>query len=57
MIEILLWAPLTLALVAVLLPSRFGGWVAALGPLVSLVYAVIIVAGFDPSGGLQHTVD
>src|SRR5919108_4893712 len=57
MIETLLWAPLTLALVATLFPSRLSGWVAALGPLASLVLAVVGVAGFDPSGGLQHTVD
>jgi NADH-quinone oxidoreductase subunit M len=56
-IEILLWAPLALGLVAALFPSRLSGWVAAVGPLVSLVLAVIVVAGFDPSGGLQHTVD
>jgi NADH-quinone oxidoreductase subunit M len=57
MIETLLWAPLTFGLVAALFPSRLTGWVAALGSLVSLVMAVIVVAGFDPSGGFQHTVD
>jgi NADH-quinone oxidoreductase subunit M len=56
-IESLLWAPLTFGLVAALLPGRITGWVAAVGPLVSLVLAVVVVAGFDPSGGLQHTVD
>jgi NADH-quinone oxidoreductase subunit M len=55
--ETLLWAPLTLALVAALFPGRITGWVAAVGPLISLVIAVVFVAGFDPSGGLQHTVD
>src|SRR5919204_794109 len=57
MIETLLWAPLTLALVATVFPSRLSGWVAALGPLTSLVLAVVVVTDFDPSGGLQHTVD
>jgi NADH-quinone oxidoreductase subunit M len=56
-IETLLWAPLTFALVAALFPGRIAGLVAAVGPLVSLVLAVAVVAGFDPSGGLQHTVD
>jgi NADH-quinone oxidoreductase subunit M len=56
-IETLLWAPLAFGLIAVLLPVRLTGWVAALGPLVSLVLGVVVVAGFDPSGGLQHTVD
>jgi NADH-quinone oxidoreductase subunit M len=57
MIETLLWAPLVFGLVAGLAPGRMTGWVAAIGPLVTLVLAVIVVAGFDPSGGLQHTVD
>ncbi len=57
MTETLIWAPLTLALVAALFPGRITGWVAAVGPLISLVIAVVFVAGFDPSGGLQHTVD
>jgi NADH-quinone oxidoreductase subunit M len=56
-IEILLWAPLAAGLIAAGFPGRLSGWVVALGSLVSLVVAVIIVAGFDPSGGLQHTVD
>jgi NADH-quinone oxidoreductase subunit M len=57
MIETLLWAPLTLALVAALLPGRLTGWVALLGPLVSLGLAIGVVITFDPSGGIQHTVD
>jgi NADH-quinone oxidoreductase subunit M len=56
-IETLLWAPLTFALVAALFPARISGWVATLGPLVSLGLAIAVVARFDPSGGLQHTVD
>jgi NADH-quinone oxidoreductase subunit M len=57
MIEVLLWAPLAFGLVAGLAPARLSGWTAAIGSIVSLVVAVIVVAGFDPSGGLQHTVD
>jgi NADH-quinone oxidoreductase subunit M len=57
MTETLLWAPLTLALVACLAPSRLSGWVAAVGPLISLAVAIGFVIDFDPSGGLQHTVD
>ncbi|HET9121611.1 MAG TPA: NADH-quinone oxidoreductase subunit M [Solirubrobacterales bacterium] len=57
MIEILLWAPLAFGLAAALLPGRISGWVVAIGALVSLAMAIAIVIGFDPSGGLQHTVD
>ncbi len=57
MIQVLLWAPLAAGLLACLAPGRLAGWVAVLGPLVSLAFAVGIVAGFDPSAGLQHTVD
>jgi NADH-quinone oxidoreductase subunit M len=56
-IETLLWAPLTFALVAALVPGRLTLWMATVGPLVSLVVAIGVVARFDPSGGLQHTVD
>jgi NADH-quinone oxidoreductase subunit M len=56
-IETLLWAPLTFGLVAAFLPGRITGWVAAVGSLVSLAMAIAVVIGFDPSGGLQHTVD
>jgi NADH-quinone oxidoreductase subunit M len=57
MIQFLLWAPLAAGLVAALFPSRIAGWVATIGPLASLVIAIAVVAQFDPSGGLQHTVD
>jgi NADH-quinone oxidoreductase subunit M len=56
-IQILLWAPLAAGLLAVLAPERVAGWVAALGSLVALVLAIVVVTGFDLSGGLQHTVD
>jgi NADH-quinone oxidoreductase subunit M len=56
-IQILLWAPLAAGLVACAIPHRLVGWVASLGSLATLVLAIVVVAGFDPSGGLQHTVD
>jgi NADH-quinone oxidoreductase subunit M len=57
MIQILLWAPLAAGLLACAVPRRASGWVALVGPLVSLALAIDIVVRFDPSGGLQHTVD
>jgi len=56
-IQVMLWAPLAAGLVACLFPGRACGWVALVGPLASLVIAIGIVTQFDPSGGLQHTVD
>jgi NADH-quinone oxidoreductase subunit M len=56
-IQFLLWAPLITALIACAMPRQVTPWVATLGAGVSLVLSVIVVAGFDPSGGLQHTVD
>jgi NADH-quinone oxidoreductase subunit M len=56
-IQFLLWAPLAAGLLAALFPSRVCGWVAALGSLVSLVLAIVVVAQFDSGASLQHTVD
>jgi NADH-quinone oxidoreductase subunit M len=56
-IQVMLWAPFAAGLLACLVPGRVAGWVAALGSLISLALAIAIVAGFDPSGGIQHTVD
>jgi NADH-quinone oxidoreductase subunit M len=56
-IQVMLWAPLAAGLLACLVTGRLAGWVAALGSLVSLALAIAIISGFDPSGGLQHTVD
>jgi NADH-quinone oxidoreductase subunit M len=56
-IQVLLWAPLAFGLLACLFPSRMAGWIASLGSLVSLALAIDIVLGFNPSAGLQHTVD
>jgi NADH-quinone oxidoreductase subunit M len=57
MIQILLWAPLAAGLLACAMPQRLVGPVALLGSLASLVLAIVVVGGFDPSGGIQHTVD
>ena len=57
MIQILLWAPLGAGLAACAVPRAASGWVALVGPLISLALAIAVVVQFDPSGGLQHTVD
>jgi NADH-quinone oxidoreductase subunit M len=56
-IQILLWAPLAAGIVAAVGPRAASGWIALLGPLVSLALAIDIVVRFDPSAGLQHIVD
>jgi NADH-quinone oxidoreductase subunit M len=56
-IQVLLWAPLAFGLLACLFPGRVSGWVASIGPLVPLALAIDIVVRFNPSLGLQHTVD
>jgi NADH-quinone oxidoreductase subunit M len=57
MIQVLLWLPLAGGLAACLAPRRIVGWTTAAAAAGTLALAIIIVAGFDPSGGLQHTVD
>jgi NADH-quinone oxidoreductase subunit M len=57
MIEVLLWAPFAGGLVAAALPAGVCRLPALVGSLASLVLAIVVVAGFDPSVGLQHTVD
>jgi NADH-quinone oxidoreductase subunit M len=56
-IQIMLWAPLAAGLLACAVPRAVSGWVALLGPFVALALAIDILVRFDPSGGLQHTVD
>jgi NADH-quinone oxidoreductase subunit M len=56
-IQIMLWAPLAAGLLACAVPRVASGWVALAGPLVSLALAIDIVVRFNPSAGLQHTVD
>ncbi|HEX5894054.1 MAG TPA: NADH-quinone oxidoreductase subunit M [Solirubrobacterales bacterium] len=57
MIQVLLWAPLAAGLIAAVFPRVVTGWVALLGPLVTLGLAIVVVAQFDSGAGLQHTVD
>ena len=58
MIQILLWAPLAAGLVACAMPQRLDRLgAAALGSPGDARAGDLVVAGFDPSGGLQHTVD
>jgi NADH-quinone oxidoreductase subunit M len=57
MIQILLWGPLAAGLAACLMPSRAVWWFPVAGGLVRLAFAIYVVARFDPSGGIQHTVD
>jgi NADH-quinone oxidoreductase subunit M len=57
MINSLLWTPLIFALSGLVLPKRAVGWWAAAGAAVTLGIAIALLAGFDPSGGLQDTVD
>jgi NADH-quinone oxidoreductase subunit M len=56
-IQLLLWMPLAAALAACLAPRLIVSWVSAAGALATVVLAIAVVAEFDPSGGLQHTVD
>jgi NADH-quinone oxidoreductase subunit M len=58
MINSLLWTPLVFGLVGLFLPRRLAGWWATLGTAVTLVIAVVLLAGFDSgAAGLQDTVD
>ena len=57
MIQVALWLPLAGGLVACAVPRRYSGWVASGAGLATLVLAILLVADFDPSGGLQHIVD
>ena len=57
MIQFLLWLPLGAGLLAAVAPRRLSSVLAVAGALAALVLAIIVVAGFDPSGGLQHNVD
>src|ERR1700730_5638561 len=57
MLNAVLWLPFAAGLVSCAAPRRISSWVPVAGALGTLVLAVIVVAGFDPSGGLQHTVN
>ncbi len=57
MLSYLIWAPLAGGLVAALVPGRISRWPALIGAAGALVLAIVVVADFDPSGGLQRVVD
>ena len=57
MLNSLLWAPLAFGLIGLVMPRRLAGWWATAGAAVTLGLALAVLLDFDPSGGLQHTVD
>jgi NADH-quinone oxidoreductase subunit M len=56
-IQILLWAPLAAGLLACAMPERLVPLPPLLTAATRLVLVIIVVARFNPSLGLQHTVD
>lgn len=56
-LSFMLWLPLAAGLVAAVLPRRVAGWVALLGSLGALGYAIALVLDFESGGGLQHVTD
>src|SRR3954454_25106376 len=53
-----LWTPLVFGFVGLLMPTRWTGWWAVAGTVVTLGLAIAILAGFDSgASGLQDTVD
>jgi NADH-quinone oxidoreductase subunit M len=58
MLNVLLWAPLAGALLALVLPRALARWAGVLGSLVALGLAIALVLDFGTgSAGLQHVVD
>ncbi len=57
MIQILLWAPLAAGLLACAMPQRLVPLPPLLTALTRLGLVIYVVANFNPSIGLQHTVD
>ena len=57
MIQILLWAPLAAGLVACAMPQRLVPLPPLLTAITRLGLVIYVVANFNPSLGLQHTVD
>jgi NADH-quinone oxidoreductase subunit M len=57
MLNSILWTPILFGLIGLLAPRRFAPWIAGLGAVITLVLAAIVAIGFDPSGGMQYTVD
>ncbi len=57
MIQILLWAPLAAGLLACAMPQKLVPLPPLITALTRLVLVIYVVANFNPSLGLQHTVD
>ncbi|MGH2955942.1 MAG: complex I subunit 4 family protein [Solirubrobacterales bacterium] len=57
MIQLLLWGPLIAGLWACVTPRRAVWSIPVTGGVLRLVATIVLVTQFDPSGGLQHTVD
>lgn len=57
MLSAILWTPLAFGLISLLVPRRFAAWAAGLGTVITLVLAVIVAIGLNPSDGLQYVVD
>ncbi len=56
-LSVMLWMPAVLGVLALVLPRRAAGWVALLGSLGALAYAIALVADFDDGGSLQYVTD
>ncbi len=53
----MLWLPAVAGLVALFVPGRIGRWVALLGSLGALGYAIAHAVDLEPGAGLQHVTD
>src|SRR5688500_13359724 len=56
-LSFMLWLPLAAGLIAAVLPRRASGWVALVGSLAALGYAIALVVDFETGAGLQHVTD
>jgi NADH-quinone oxidoreductase subunit M len=56
-LSVMLWMPAVLGLVALVLPKRAAGWVALLGSLGALGYAIALVVDYDKGGALQNVTE
>jgi NADH-quinone oxidoreductase subunit M len=56
-LSFMLWLPAVVGLIAALAPRRASGWIALLGSLGALGYAIALVVDFKAGGGLQHVTD
>ena len=57
MINVLIWLPFAVALIAAAMPRRAVGPLNAAGALATLALAAALAIGFETGGGLQHAVD